>query len=249
MSGQNVVSPTVPETAIWHDVECGSYRADLAFWRELAAEQGDPVLDVGAGTGRVALDLARAGHDVTALDRDAELAAVLRARAAQLGLEVAVADARTFDLGRRFALIVMPMQTIQLLRSAEDRGRFLSRARGHLAPGGRVALAISEELEVFDTADGVSSVGPDVLERDGVAYVSQPTAVRVIPGGYRLERRRERLAPGRPVRITLDAIELAALTVEGLEREASQAGLVPAATRVIAPTSDHVGSVVVILRG
>ena len=45
---------------MWHDVECGSYVADLPLWRRLAAEAGGPVLDVGAGTGRVALDLARA---------------------------------------------------------------------------------------------------------------------------------------------------------------------------------------------
>jgi SAM-dependent methyltransferase len=53
---------------IWHDVECGAYAEDLFLWRSLAAEHGDPVLDVGAGTGRVALDLARHGHRVTALD-------------------------------------------------------------------------------------------------------------------------------------------------------------------------------------
>ena len=54
--------------AIWHDIECGAYTADLPLWEELAA--GGTVLDVGAGTGRVALRLARAGCAVTALDRD-----------------------------------------------------------------------------------------------------------------------------------------------------------------------------------
>jgi hypothetical protein len=50
---------------VWHDLECGAYRADLPLWRELAARArfGSPILDVGAGTGRVALDLARAGHE------------------------------------------------------------------------------------------------------------------------------------------------------------------------------------------
>ena len=64
-------------SVIWHDIECGAYAEDLPLWRSLAAEYGDPVLDVGAGTGRVALDLARAGYRVTALDRDPELLAAL----------------------------------------------------------------------------------------------------------------------------------------------------------------------------
>ncbi len=55
---------------IWHDVECSRYDADFALWRELAAAAGGPILDVGAGTGRVALDLAAAGHEVVALDLD-----------------------------------------------------------------------------------------------------------------------------------------------------------------------------------
>ncbi|MDQ6751787.1 MAG: hypothetical protein M3Z33_13685, partial [Actinomycetota bacterium] len=64
----------------WHDLECGAYSADLPLWLELAAGAGGPVLDVGAGTGRVALELARAGHVVTALDSDAGLLCALRGR-------------------------------------------------------------------------------------------------------------------------------------------------------------------------
>ena len=53
------------EAVIWHDVECGAYAADLPLWRELAAGRSGPVLEIGCGTGRVALDLARDGHAVT----------------------------------------------------------------------------------------------------------------------------------------------------------------------------------------
>jgi 2-polyprenyl-3-methyl-5-hydroxy-6-metoxy-1,4-benzoquinol methylase len=59
--------------AIWHGVECHGYDADLPLWLALADREAGPILDVGAGTGRVARALAAAGHDVTALDVDAEL--------------------------------------------------------------------------------------------------------------------------------------------------------------------------------
>jgi 2-polyprenyl-3-methyl-5-hydroxy-6-metoxy-1,4-benzoquinol methylase len=100
-------------TIVWHDVECGSYTADLPLWEELAAAAGGPVLDVGAGTGRVALHLARAGHAVTALDVDGDLLAELerRAHAAGLRVDTIVADAAAFDAGP-FALVAVPMQTI-----------------------------------------------------------------------------------------------------------------------------------------
>ena len=50
----------ISEIVMWHDIECGGYAEDFALWRELAAEAGGPVLDIGAGTGRVSIDLARA---------------------------------------------------------------------------------------------------------------------------------------------------------------------------------------------
>ena len=59
--------------ALWHDLECGAYREDLPLWRALAHQAGGAVLDVGAGTGRVALDLAAGGVAVVALDADAAL--------------------------------------------------------------------------------------------------------------------------------------------------------------------------------
>jgi SAM-dependent methyltransferase len=228
---------------MWHDVECGAYTADLPLWRSLARESGGSVLDVGAGTGRVALDLARAGHEVTALDIDADLLAELEARADGLPVRTVVADAADFDAGT-FALVAVPMQTIQLL---PDRGGFFASARRAVAPGGLVALAISERLEPFEAE--VELPPPDTGEADGWRYLSQPTAVRAVPEGTRIERLRHTIAPDGEQATEPNVIVLSAVTSEGLVEEGERAGLQRHATLHIAPTREHVGSEVVILRG
>src|SRR5436309_5236275 len=109
----------------------------------LAAKHGDPVLEIGAETGRVAIDLARRGHRVTALDHDAELQAELSRRAKGLELATVLADARAFELDQRFALCLMPMQTIQLLGGLDGRRACLECARDHLEKGGVLAAALA----------------------------------------------------------------------------------------------------------
>jgi SAM-dependent methyltransferase len=232
---------------VWHDVECGRYIADLALWRELAGDAGGPVLDVGAGTGRVALDLARAGHDVTALDVDPDVLDELESRAAGAGVavETVAADAGAFELAdRKFALIAVPMQTIQLVA---DRDGFFTSARRALAPGGLIALALAGETESFD--EPVELPPPDVTERDGWRFVSQPVAIRLRPDAMRIERVRELIAPDGTRTRSDDAVELALVTPEQLAAEAARHGLRTEPSRQVAPTADHVGSEVVLLRG
>jgi SAM-dependent methyltransferase len=236
---------------VWHDVECGGYREDLPLWRELARTEAGPVLDVGAGAGRVALELARQGHDVTALDRDPELLAELGARARDAGLEVhtAVADAAGFELaGAPFGLILVPMQTIQLLPGRSARAAFLASAREHLAAGGLVALAVSEELEPFEV-DPRNPLPPDTGERDGWRYLSFPVAIRPRGDGVVLERVRQAIAPDGSARTAGDAIELATVSAHELEAEGAAAGLRPEPAARIGDTDAHLGSTVVMLRG
>jgi SAM-dependent methyltransferase len=242
MSDAATFSPLV----VWHDVECRGYRADLPLWRELAAAQAGPVLDVGAGTGRVALELARAGHEVTALDLEPELLAALAERAAGLRIDTVAADAADFALDRRFALVIVPMQTIQLL---SERAGFFASARAVLAPGGLLAIAITGALEGFEGLPDELLPHPDVGAAGGWRFASQPTAVRKLPHATRIERTRRATAPDGAVTVADDAIELAAVTVEQLEREGRAAGLEPEPPRSIAPTPDHVGTEVAMLRG
>jgi SAM-dependent methyltransferase len=234
---------------IWHDLECGAYAEDLALWRSLADQHGDPVLDIGAGTGRVSLDLAQRGHRVTALDYDAELLAELARRAGELPLETVHADARVFELGRLFPLCLVPMQTVQLLGGSEQRLAFLRCVRRHLEPDGLVALAIAETLEFYEIREGIPAPLPDICERDGVVYSSQPTAVRAVGDRFVLERRRETVTVDGERSTEHYVIELDRVTPRRLEREAAQAGLRPAGLAMIPATTDYVGSSVVMLGG
>jgi SAM-dependent methyltransferase len=235
-------------SVIWHDLECGGYIEDLPLWRSLADEYGDPILDVGAGTGRVAVDLARAGHRVTALDRDPVLLAELSRRASGMDVTTVVADARRFELGSLYSLCVVPMQTIQLLGGAEGRTEFLRCARRHLHHEGVLAVAISEELELYELVEGAPAPLPDIRELNGVLYWSQPTAVRASSDAFVLERRRERIGAGGDRTVEHDAVRLDRVGAEQLEAEARVAGLEPAGRATISETRDYSGSTVVMLR-
>jgi SAM-dependent methyltransferase len=231
------------EAVIWHDLECGGYRADLAIWLALAdsARGGGPILDVGAGTGRVALALARAGHDVVALERDRELAAELARRAAGLDIEVVCADACAFTLERPVALALVPMQTIHLLA---DRPAFLRCAHAAVPSGGVLAVSLlGEGAEPFEL-----ELEPDTVELEAIRYESAPTALRrELGGAVVLERRRSRIAPTGAPSSQLDLIRLERCDVEILSAEAREAGFEPAGVRTVAPTTEHAGSEILCL--
>ena len=247
---------------IWHDLECGSYRADLPLWRELAAQHPGPVLEIGAGSGRVALELATAGHAVTALERERVLLEALRGRQGGEGVRAVCADARRFRLQQReYALCVVPMQTIQLLGGAAGRSAFLRRARAVLRRGGLLACAILSRVEPFACADGEIGPAPETAVIDGLLYASQPTRVAVGRRSVVIERERRILTAIDPsrwhdregergrVRVReRSVVELDRIARRALEREALAAGLRPEPARYVAPTEDHAGSTVVMLR-
>jgi SAM-dependent methyltransferase len=240
-----------PRSVIWHDVECGGYREDLPLWRALVAETGGPVLDVGAGTGRVALELAAADVEVVALDLEPELLEALTARAARRGVsvETIAADARSFDAGAgRFAAVIVPMQTLQLLPDAAARAEFFAAAKRALKPGGLVAIALADALESFDgETDGLPE--PDTLRVDGLRYVSLPLAV-VDEGGYAaIHRLRQVMGLIAPAEEEHDVIRLARVDAVTLADEAEALGFEALEARRIPATDVYVGSTVVILRG
>jgi SAM-dependent methyltransferase len=234
--------------AIWHDVECASYGADLGLWRELADAAAGPLLDLGCGTGRVALDLAERGHDVTGVDSDPELVRTLAARARERGLRVQaeVADARALALGARFALAIAPMQVVQLLGGAPGRAAMLTSARLHLSRGAVLALAIADPFEGIPDGE-IEPPMPDIREEDGWVYSSMPVAVRVEGSATAIDRLRQVVSPSGDLTESMFTIELDRVGPGELEAEAREAGFTVLPRRSVPPTADYVGSVVVML--
>lgn len=238
----------VATDAAWHDVECGSYTADFELWHELARDRGGPVLDIGCGTGRVALELARAGHEVVGLDADQPLVTALNVRAAKAGLHASAlrADARSFTLERRFPLAIVPMQVAQLLGGTTGRATMLATLARHLEPGGLIALALADPFDAVEPGDAQPPL-PDVLEIDGWVLSSTPVAVRDEGDAVAIDRLRQAVSPAGDLTEELSSITLDDCAPATLEDEGRAAGLTVLPARQVPPTVDYVGSTVVML--
>jgi SAM-dependent methyltransferase len=242
----------IPASVAWHEVECGTYSADLPLWEELAEERGGRILELGCGTGRVALHLARRGYEVLGLDTEQALVETLNSRAAEAGLpaRAIVADAASFDLDERFALIIAPMQLAQLLDRARRRA-MLSRVGARLRPGGSFAVALVEAAGLPGAAteparDELPPL-PDVREIDGWIYSSQPLDVRHANGAISIERLRQAVAPSGELTEQVDITELDPLSPDALEDEAREVGLRARPRRDVPSTDWHIGSTVCVL--
>ena len=237
------------DAVAWHDVECGSYAADLPLWRELAARSEGPVLELGAGTGRVALDLAAHGHEVTAVDNDQVLLDELgrRSRRKALAVDCVVADARELALGTRFGLAIASMQFLQIVGGQAGRAAVLAAAAACVAPNGLFAAALADVDDSVAPPDAAPPV-PDVGELHGWVYSSLPLDVRPRAGGVAVERLRQRVSPAGELDEQRHTQRLDSLSIEALEREAAEHGLRAVERRPVAATADHVGSMVVVCR-
>jgi len=230
--------------AIWHDVECGSYEADLPLWEELAERCGGPVLELGCGTGRVALHLARRGHETIGLDADAELLDALAARAEGLPVRTLHADARAFEPAEEVGLVLAPTHLLQLLPGPAERVECLRCVAAALRPAGLLAATI---LEQMPEPDGAPPPLPDVREVDGWVYSSLAIEAAIGPGEVVVRRLRHTVSPEGSLSEEPNEVRILTFAAAALESEAAAAGLAPAGRREIAPTELHVGATVVLL--
>jgi predicted O-methyltransferase YrrM len=244
-------APALDETAIWQQVEFGSYDADLPLWRELAEAASGPVLELGAGAGRVGLALAAEGAEVVAVERDAALAARLMEVATEqdLAVSVVVADLGSpadIRLPSNPSIAIGPLHLIQELDGAA-RPALLGRLAELMPPGGTIALTVVDESTLLSAGTAATQILPDMRELDGWVYSSEPLWVQVGEEALKVRRVRERVSPDGRMERTVHDEHLHRISPDRLELEAEEAGLRRAGRRQISSGPNEADSTVVLL--
>ncbi len=171
-----------PIAGLYDHVTLYRDRSDVAFYVDMAAAAGGPVLELGCGTGRVLIPTARAGVEIVGLDSSPHMLETCRARLArepqdvQARVRLVAGDMREFDLGRTFALVSIPFRPFQHLLGVGDQLACLTRVRRHLVNGGAL---------VFDLFN--PSIDALAAENPGVEAGDEPPFTT--PDGRRVRRR------------------------------------------------------------
>jgi SAM-dependent methyltransferase len=123
---------------------------DRAFYRTLIKQNAGPALDVGCGTGRLLLDYLAAGLDVDGVDNSPEMLALCRQKAEAAGIDVRKRlqqqTMETLALARRYATIIVPSSSFQLVIEPAAAREAMARFEEHLEPGGLLVMSVMSKL-------------------------------------------------------------------------------------------------------
>jgi SAM-dependent methyltransferase len=132
--------------ATLYDPWSRSVREDVGFYVAEARKAGGPVVELGVGTGRVAVPVAQAGVPVIGVDDSEAMLDVCRARAEESGvadlLELRLGDLRRPPVTERVALVTCPFRALLHIESDAERLQALRAARSLLVPGGRFVFDV-----------------------------------------------------------------------------------------------------------
>jgi SAM-dependent methyltransferase len=127
-----------------YDDQYLGYRDDIPHYLRLAQDFGEPILELGAGTGRLSVALGRAGFRVEGIERSPDMLERGEARVAEEAVSDRVrlrqGDMRRLRLDETFPLVVAAFNTLMHLYTLTDQDEALSTVAAHLAPGGTFAF-------------------------------------------------------------------------------------------------------------
>lgn len=148
--------PLYEKIAHYYDLTHVALRADIPFVLALGMEAGGPVLELGCGSGRLLLPLARAGIAVTGVDNSPAMLQRARQKlaaespAVRQRVTLVEADMTAFDLPQRFSLILLSYNTFMHLPPTQMK-QALQAAAGHLLPTGRLFIDLANPLDLAQT--------------------------------------------------------------------------------------------------
>jgi len=133
----------------FYDVAVPDWPGEIDFYRSMAIDvkaHGGIILEIGCGTGRVALKLAQEGANILGLDLSPAMLAVARQKSQGLSnIDWIEADMQDFDLGKRFDLIIIPGHSFQFMLTVVDQTGCLDCVRRHLTLGGKLVIHIGHQ--------------------------------------------------------------------------------------------------------
>lgn len=226
--------------ARWYDLQHDAFEDDLRFYEEVASGAGPDILEIGCGTGRLTVALARMGRSVTGVDASAAMLARCQARlsaepaAVQRRVTLAHADARALGgvVPRPHSLALIPLNTLAHFTTLDDRLVVLSQVRERLVPGGSLVLDVDLhgprrllELPGHLWLDDVWMIEPQDADRGAVQVAHLFTAFP-LPGGDGLlvTHFYDAQAADGTVRRTIARMPMALLTCGEVELTLRQAG-------------------------
>ena len=134
--------------ALLYQAHHQSYLEDIPFWTEIAARYGDPILELGCGTGRVMIPLAEMGYQIFGLDINYQMLSVFKNQARSLvglGFHVFQADAAEFNLHIEFSMVFMPCNTYSTFEDMK-RHEILRVVGRHLRSGGVFVVSVPNPI-------------------------------------------------------------------------------------------------------
>ena len=156
-------------------------RQDVRFWQDFSRREGGPLLELGCGTGRVIVPVARTGVPVVGIDRSAPMLAYARRRARRLPAasrpELVRGDIRFLPFeSRAFSAVMAPYGILQSLTKERDLVATLSEVARVLRPGGTFGLDLVPDLPAWD--EYANKTRLEGRLRSSVAHVTLIESVR-----------------------------------------------------------------------
>lgn len=235
MPGSDLLETPARALARLYDLDLVADPGDLDLYLALARRSDGPILELAAGTGRLAVPLAVADHRVTGVDVDPAMLERARIRAAAAGvpagrLELVEADARSvrLDDAGTFRLAFIALNSILLLPTRADQAQVVRTMAAHLAPGGTAVidawLPDADDLARFDGRVMLEYVRDDPetgrsVTKTAAAVHDAATQTVVLAVTY------DAAAPGGPVTRWQRRDRLRLVTADELDAFAEAAGL------------------------